>query len=136
MKRILLVAVGIVLLSIGAVDWLLGALVPHSRVILAIGAIAIAAAALIHRWQRLQEPQGPLVMTLVITIFGVTDTCIAGIHDVLIPPDKWPMAQWNPNAMSGLEAWVIVLAFVALGLAWIAIFRFMRNRDDRAPNAM
>jgi hypothetical protein len=88
------------------------------------------------RWRQ-EFPIRPFLSAMAaIVIFGATDVCAETIHaGTLTPPDKWLMVR-NPFAPTGTEVWIVIGVFVAIGLAWIAIFRFIRNRDDRAPNAM
>jgi len=131
MTKYVVAAIGTLAIVVGGIDWAVGALVSHSRLLIITGAIAIAVAGFLHRWQKLQNPKWPLSMALAIAIFGAADICTAGIHDVLIRPEVTPMIQ--RSLVNGLETWVIIGVIVSIGLAWIVIFRFIRNRDDRAP---
>ena len=125
MKKYIIMAIGALAIVVGGIDWLVGALVPHSRFLMIAGAVAVAAAGFMHRWEKLQKPQWPLLMTLAIAVFGAADACAMTVEQALTPPDKWLMAQWNPNAMPGREAWIIVLVFVIFGLAWLVIQKFL-----------
>jgi len=45
---------GILFISSGAVSWAIGSLIPNDRITILIGAIFVAAAGFLYRWQRLQ----------------------------------------------------------------------------------
>jgi hypothetical protein len=112
MKRIVLVAIGVMLLSIGAVDWLVGALMPHSRFLMIIGGIAVAVAGFLHRWQKLQ--------------FSLLGVIVSPLEQALTPPDRWPMVQ-RSGAPSALETWSYVFIFaLIIGLCYYLISRFLR----------
>jgi len=131
MKKYIFAAIGALAIVVGGIDWAVGALVPHSRILMITGAIAIAVAGFLHRWQKLQKPQWPLLMTLVLAIFGAVDTCVAGVHDVLIRPEVTPIQQCNSHAVSGQGAWVIVLVIVVVGLTCLLVQKFFRGRSDQ-----
>ncbi len=130
MTKYIVAAFGGVFILVGGIDWAVGALVPHSHVILVIGAVAIVAAGFIHWWQKLQNPKWPLLMGLAIAIFGTTDVCAAGPHDwVLTPPAVTPMIK--RSLISGSEHWVWVLVFVVIGLTCLLVQKFLRGCDHR-----
>jgi hypothetical protein len=108
MKKIILVSVGVVLISAGAIDYLLGALMPHGRIIILLGAIAIAAASFIHGSQRQKRQEKNALPFL-----GVA---VSPLDAVLTPPDKWEVQQWNPHAVTGAEVWGVILIIVLVGL--------------------
>lgn len=129
LKYVVAILGGIAILM-GLMDWLAGALLPHGRELIISGVIGLAVAGVLHlrqKWQKSRNPKIlPLPVALVIAIFGVADTCAAGIHDVLIRPDITPMVQ-NPKGVSGLEAWIIIGALVVVGLAWLIVQKFLRG---------
>jgi hypothetical protein len=46
---------GILFISSGVVSWGVGSLIPHDRAFIFIGAIFVAAAGFLYRWQKLQD---------------------------------------------------------------------------------
>jgi hypothetical protein len=110
---------------------------PFDVFLLVVGIVillaTIAAAIIIFLRRRSHRSwQDWMYLSLTIAIFGTADTtCAAGVHDVLIPPEATPMIQ--RSLVAGSETWIIIGTFVAIGFIWIAIFRFIRNRDDRTP---
>jgi hypothetical protein len=134
MKKYFFIAIGVVAFSIGAVDWAAGALVPHSWLFVGASLVSFVAAAISHMRQRQpkRQPVLPTLVALAIAIFGVVDTCAAGIHDVLIRPEVTPIVQWNPNAATGAVTWAIALLIgVAIALAYHFGWNWLfRNRDS------
>jgi hypothetical protein len=110
MKRIVLVAIGIILLSIGAVDWAVGALVPHSRLLLIFGAVAVAAAGFLNGWQKMKEKSRLPFLGFV---------AVSPLEQVFDPTKPALIQQWNPYAVSGIEAWLYVLLAVVV---WVALY--------------
>lgn len=133
MKKYFFAGVGFLALSIGFVDWLAGALVPHTWLIVGVGVAAWIATWFSYSQEKSRKPKIlPLPVALIVAIFGTVDTCAAGIHDVLIPPDKWPILQWNPNAVSGLGAWGCALLFIACSaIAYAILWYFFRGCFQR-----
>lgn len=125
MWKYILAAIGTLAIVVGGIDWLVGALVSHSRFLLVSGIVALVFAEILHLWQKSWQKFILPMTTLTVAIFGTADICVAGIHDVLIPPDKWPIQQWNPNAMSGSKVWIIIGIIVALGLACLIVQKFL-----------
>lgn len=54
--EVILAIVGIILISIGAADWAIGALVPHGRILIGLGAVALAIAGFLYRSKKLRFP--------------------------------------------------------------------------------
>lgn len=83
------------------------------------------------RWRSQREfPIKPFLSALTIAIIsGATDACAETAHKwVLTPPDKWPMVQWNPNAVSGLGAWGCAGVFIAcFAIAYTILWYFFRG---------
>jgi len=115
MKKIILVLIGVLLISAGTIDLLIGVLMPHSRVLIVAGAVVVAVAGFLHQWQKLQR-RGK-------SLFSALAAAPLTIEDVLTPSEgPWPVLQWNPTAVTGGEFWLIVLAIaVAIFAFWAAI---------------
>lgn len=121
---------GILFISSGVVSWAVGALIPHDRVIIFIGAIFVAVAVFLYRWQKLQKPKAPLMRVLVtIALCGVSDAHAETAHKwVLTPPEVTPIAQWNSHAVSGLGAWWCALLFIAcFAISYAILWYFFRG---------
>jgi len=134
MKKYFFAGVGFLALAIGFVDWLAGALVPHTWLIVGVGVVAWIATWFSYSQEKSRKPKIlPLPVALIVAIFGSVDTCAAGVHDwVLTPPAVTPMLQWNPDVVSGAMTWVIVLL---IGVAIALVYHFgwnwlFRNRDS------
>lgn len=110
MRKVILAVMGTLLISIGAIDWLVGALVPHSKVLIGMGAVAVAVAAFLRRWQKLQEK-------ITLPLMAVAASPLEQAFDPTRPAQ---MLQWNTNAVSGPEAWLYVLLAIAI---WVVFYR-------------
>jgi hypothetical protein len=113
MKKYFFAVIGALVIIIGGIDWVLGALVPHSRLLILIGAAMVAAAGFfLWREKSRQDFRLPLMGLIVMPL-----------DKVLTPPETTPMLQWNPNAVSGYEVWI----FVAILIGYFLFFRFWRG---------
>ncbi|MFA6285709.1 MAG: hypothetical protein WC643_04270 [Parcubacteria group bacterium] len=137
MKKIIFAIVGAALLFFGAVDYIdyaAGAFMNYNRSLLIAGLVILAVVGVLHLrdWLHdrfLRKSNLPFV-ALAIAVFGATDVCAAGIHDVLIPPDVTPMVR-NPFAPTGTEVWIAIGIFVVVGMACLLAQKFLRGREDR-----
>ena len=126
MWKYIIMAIGTLAIVVGGIDWLVGALVPHSRLLLGTGAAMLVVAVILYLVEQWRQLHTWPMLVLAAVFFSAVDA-YAGPHDVLIPPDHWPMLQWNPSTVSGSEVWLWVLGLVALFLVYTLISYFLRD---------
>gem|GEM_PF-3348580 len=118
MKRILVgIFLGIFLvLSGGGIDFSLSLPIrPLNFLLMTVGSVSVVVAleaAVVYLRQKLRSRQDFRLPIMAVVA--------SPIEQALTPPDKWPMAQWNPAAVSGWEAWMYVLLAV---VAWVVLYR-------------
>ncbi len=130
MKKILF-AIGILLLLVGGVDWLVGALVPHSRWLIGIGT-AISGFILITEGIRLfRRSHRKTIPFLVLMLFMATDVYAASpIDQVLTPPDVAPLVK-NPTALTGGQFWGLAALFLVMVVFFALARSDIRRRAQR-----
>jgi hypothetical protein len=125
MKKVVLVVVGTVLVLVGVVDWLVGALVSHSWWLIVTGLAALAIAGILElwpdtRWWRSLVPAVVLAMA--------TDARAASpIEQALTPPDVTPLVA-NPAALTGGRFCLMVFIGVCIGLLYSRALRRLGRR--------
>ena len=116
MKKSIIVVLGTLAILMGLIDCLAG--FPGLPLVIS-GVIGLIIAGILHLRQWWLRKSHTLPLMALVT---------SPIDEVLTPPDKWPVLQWNPWAVSGGETWMIVLTVMAvvtaLGLgAWLVFHK-------------
>ena len=104
----------------------MGALVPHSRVLLVIGAVAMAVAGFFHLRDWLHDRS---LRRLNLPFMAVT---VSPLEQAFDPTKPVPILQWNPDAVTGVATYAIALL---IGVAIALVYHFgwnwlFRNRDS------
>lgn len=120
MRKIILVAIGALLILSGVVDGLVGVMTQVSWWLIGIGAVVLVGLGIWEGWiNKLIHPLMAFAGVLITTGYAQA----MPYDQVLTPPEKIPMLNWNPAAVLEAEFWGWVFAIVVvIAIAWFVDF--------------